>query len=87
MEGGTIVEDGAPAQLARSSNSRYAVLLQREAELQGRLRYGSQWRRIEMREGALYAMEPEPRESAAAEGSREERGMHATRAGAIETIA
>jgi ABC-type bacteriocin/lantibiotic exporter with double-glycine peptidase domain len=51
MEGGRIVEDGAPFDLARFPGSRYHKLIEQEIELKRDLFGKANWRRIEMAEG------------------------------------
>jgi ABC-type bacteriocin/lantibiotic exporter with double-glycine peptidase domain len=51
MDGGRIVEDGAPFDLARFPGSRYHKLLQQEVELKRDLFGKASWRRLEMAEG------------------------------------
>jgi ATP-binding cassette subfamily B protein len=58
IEGGRIVEDGAPAQLAASA-SRYRELLDAEKAVRERLWEGQHWRRIQIEDGSVAAMKPE----------------------------
>ena len=51
MEGGTIVEDGAPAELGKLAGSRYSTLLHREAALKRHLLHSGAWRRLHMENG------------------------------------
>jgi len=53
IEAGTIVEDGAPADLAAVPTSRYSELLRHEQALKRRLLLGANWRRLEMQNGEL----------------------------------
>jgi ABC-type bacteriocin/lantibiotic exporter with double-glycine peptidase domain len=53
MEGGAIVEDGPPSELARQPGSRYRALLEEEAELNRRWLRSAEWRRLEMEDGTL----------------------------------
>ena len=53
MEGGTIVEDGAPAELGKLAGSRYSTLLHREAALKRHLKHSGAWRRLHMENGSL----------------------------------
>jgi ATP-binding cassette subfamily B protein len=53
MEGGTIVEDGAPAELGKLADSRYSDLLHREAALKRHLKHSGAWRRLHMENGSL----------------------------------
>jgi ABC-type bacteriocin/lantibiotic exporter with double-glycine peptidase domain len=53
MEGGAIVEDGSPSELARQPGSRYKALLEEEAELNRRWLRSAEWRRLEMEDGTL----------------------------------
>ncbi|MBV9457577.1 MAG: ATP-binding cassette domain-containing protein [Bradyrhizobium sp.] len=53
MQSGTVIEDGAPAQLLEKPGSRYAALLNRELELRSRLLEGAEWRRLRMQQGVL----------------------------------
>ena len=54
VEGGRIVEDGAPAELAGAA-TRYRDLLRAEARVRKTLWEGKQWRRLSMVEGRLQA--------------------------------
>ncbi|HET8744963.1 MAG TPA: hypothetical protein VFM98_05135, partial [Ramlibacter sp.] len=56
VEGGRIVEDGAPRELARE-DSRYRAMLQAEEEVQSQLWQDAAWRRIRVEDGALHAGE------------------------------
>ncbi len=56
VEGGRIVEDGKPAELARSP-SRYRAMLAAEREVQTRLWQGPQWRRMRVENGAVRPLE------------------------------
>jgi ABC-type bacteriocin/lantibiotic exporter with double-glycine peptidase domain len=53
MEGGSIVEDGAPAELGKLAGSRYSALLYREAALKRHLLQSGAWRRLHMENGSL----------------------------------
>jgi ABC-type bacteriocin/lantibiotic exporter with double-glycine peptidase domain len=55
MEGGTVVEHGTPAQLARLPSSRYAALLRAEKEWKHHLLCASQWRRLQLQREAITA--------------------------------
>lgn len=63
IDGGRIVEDGDPRSLARDPDSRYATMLAEERAVHERIWGGSQWRRIEIRDGQLRAT-PRPEEAA-----------------------
>jgi ABC-type bacteriocin/lantibiotic exporter with double-glycine peptidase domain len=52
IEGGRIVEDGAPVKLARTG-SRYRELLEAERSVREQLWNGKHWRRIAMQDGKL----------------------------------
>ena len=54
VEGGRIVEDGTPTELA-AQPSRYSQLLAAEREVQARLWQGPQWRRVQVDNGAVRA--------------------------------
>jgi len=62
IEGGLILEDGAPPALAAQPNSRYARLLAAEKRALGRLS-GSEWRRFRVESGYVATdwKEREPR--------------------------
>ena len=51
MEGGTVIEDGKPHELARDHTSRYAQLLAAEVEARSGLWGASLWRRIRIHRG------------------------------------
>jgi ATP-binding cassette subfamily B protein len=53
MEGGTIVEDGVPAELGKLADSRYSALLHREAALKRHLKHSGTWRRLHLENGSL----------------------------------
>lgn len=53
MEGGTIVEDGAPAELGKLADSRYSALLHRESALKRYLKHSGAWRRLHIENGCL----------------------------------
>ncbi len=61
MEGGRIVETGAPAALAREPGSRLAALLEAERRLRDDLWLGGFWKRLRMDEGRVVS---EPEEAA-----------------------
>ena len=52
MEGGRLVEDGAPAALAEDTSSRYRALLDSERELM-KLWSEKTWRRFEIEDGKV----------------------------------
>jgi ABC-type bacteriocin/lantibiotic exporter with double-glycine peptidase domain len=58
VEGGRIVEDGAPAQLAASA-SRYRELLDAEKQVRERLWEGKHWRHIQIENGSIAATKTE----------------------------
>jgi ATP-binding cassette subfamily B protein len=62
VEGGRIVEDGAPAQLAQTA-SRYRELLDAETRVRQQIWQGAHWRRLHVAQGRL--SEPLPGEKAA----------------------
>ena len=53
IEGGRIVEDGDPKQLAASPESRYRALLQTEKKVRETTWSSSDWRRLRMERGRL----------------------------------
>jgi ATP-binding cassette subfamily B protein len=53
LDGGRIVEDGAPAHLAAQPESRYATLLRAELELLQSLRCDPGWRRLWLQDARL----------------------------------
>jgi ABC-type bacteriocin/lantibiotic exporter with double-glycine peptidase domain len=53
VEGGRIVEDGAPLELARRSGSRYRSLLEAEEAVREGLWAGVAWRRLRLEKGCL----------------------------------
>ncbi len=56
VEGGRVVEDGSPAELA-AQPSRYSALLAAEREVQARLWQDPQWRRVQVDNGVVRAVE------------------------------
>jgi ATP-binding cassette subfamily B protein len=53
IEGGRLVEDGAPTRLAQSAGGRYAALLMAEKGVREHLWSGNLWRRHRLEEGKL----------------------------------
>jgi ATP-binding cassette subfamily B protein len=53
IEGGRVIEDGAPRALAARESSRYRALLSSEAELRKGLWASSEWRRLRLEAGVL----------------------------------
>ena len=53
VEGGRIVEDGAPAELAAREDGRYRALLDAERQVRRDLWSGSRWRKLHMETGRL----------------------------------
>ena len=53
VEGGRIVEDGAPGDLAEDSASRYSALLAAEEEVRETIWSRSCWRRLRLEGGRL----------------------------------
>jgi ATP-binding cassette subfamily B protein len=53
VEGGQIVEDGAPADLAQRPESRYRAMLEAEAAVREELWSSGVWRRLELKRGLL----------------------------------
>jgi ABC-type multidrug transport system fused ATPase/permease subunit len=53
IEGGRIVEDGAPGALAADPGSRYAAMLDAETEVRTRMWTSAAWRRFHLRAGTL----------------------------------
>jgi ABC-type bacteriocin/lantibiotic exporter with double-glycine peptidase domain len=58
MENGRIVEDGKPRELAADPHSRYRALLDAEEAVRRGLWASAQWRRLQLRDGKLAALEP-----------------------------
>ena len=59
IEGGRIIEDGAPGKLYADSGSRYRALCDAEAEVRDRMWRGPRWRRFRMDSGTLAEHEVE----------------------------
>ena len=59
IEGGRIIEDGAPGKLYADSESRYRALCDAEAEVRDRMWRGPRWRRFRMDSGTLAEHEVE----------------------------
>jgi ATP-binding cassette subfamily B protein len=57
VEGGRIVEDGAPAQLSQTA-SRYRALLDAETAVRENMWQGAQWRRLQVADGRLKEQPP-----------------------------
>jgi ATP-binding cassette subfamily B protein len=53
IEGGCVIEDGSPAELAGRGGSRYRALLDAERRIEEEVWGAPQWRRLELRAGAL----------------------------------
>jgi ATP-binding cassette subfamily B protein len=53
IERGSVVEDGAPADLEAHAGSRYGALLQAEEDIRRGLWAGAEWRRVRMEQGRL----------------------------------
>jgi ABC-type transport system involved in cytochrome bd biosynthesis fused ATPase/permease subunit len=53
VENGKIVEDGAPAELARQANSRYRALLEAEESVREGSWSGGHWRHLRLEDGRL----------------------------------
>jgi ABC-type bacteriocin/lantibiotic exporter with double-glycine peptidase domain len=53
VEGGRIIEDGAPLELAEQADSRYRSLLEAEEEVREKLWAGVDWRRLRLERGHL----------------------------------
>ncbi|MBD0325618.1 MAG: ATP-binding cassette domain-containing protein, partial [Pyrinomonadaceae bacterium] len=53
VEGGKIVEDGAPQRLAEQKSSRYSALLEAERNVRAGLWSSSEWRRLTIDKGSL----------------------------------
>jgi ATP-binding cassette subfamily B protein len=53
VEGGQIVEDGPPIDLAKRPGSRYQTMLATEAAVREELWSSAAWRRLELKEGLL----------------------------------
>jgi ABC-type bacteriocin/lantibiotic exporter with double-glycine peptidase domain len=63
IEGGRIVEDGAPAELEAREGSRYRALLDAEEQVRSGLWSGAGWRRVHLEGGRLDEPEPAPPEA------------------------
>jgi ABC-type bacteriocin/lantibiotic exporter with double-glycine peptidase domain len=59
IDGGKIVEDGCPENLALQTNSRYSSLLKAEHELHQGLWTGCVWRQLRLEQGQLREVPPE----------------------------
>jgi ABC-type bacteriocin/lantibiotic exporter with double-glycine peptidase domain len=71
MEGGAVVEDGAPAELLRTESSRFKHMLDEEAELKRRWFRSVGWRRLHIENGILQDVStPGARVAASAERER-----------------
>lgn len=57
IDGGNIIEDGRPRELAKSASSRYRALLLAERHVRTNLWQGKQWRRIDIANGRVLANE------------------------------
>jgi ATP-binding cassette subfamily B protein len=53
IEGGRVIEDGRPAELAARIGSRYRALLEAERAVEASVWRGRQWRHVELRAGVL----------------------------------
>jgi ABC-type multidrug transport system fused ATPase/permease subunit len=62
MDRGRIVEDGAPAELATQTGSRYRALLEAEEAVRTKLWSGAEWRRLRMEDGRLVELKGEGNE-------------------------
>jgi ABC-type multidrug transport system fused ATPase/permease subunit len=60
IEHGRLREDGAPAQVCSSSNSRYSQLLEAEMRIRSGLWSSRLWRRIHIQSGRIVEKLPEP---------------------------
>ena len=60
VDGGRVVEDGHPSQLASDSGSRYAALLAAEEEVRTGMWSGGEWRRLRLQGQRLSETESEP---------------------------
>jgi ABC-type bacteriocin/lantibiotic exporter with double-glycine peptidase domain len=60
VEGGRIVEDGRPDELCAVPHSRYAELLEAEAQIRSGLWSGSVWRRVRIHSGRVVEQIPQP---------------------------
>jgi ABC-type bacteriocin/lantibiotic exporter with double-glycine peptidase domain len=63
VEGGRIIEDGDPRELAKNPESRYRALLDAEDAVRRSLWSSAQWRRLRIANGALAEEEPKCRVS------------------------
>lgn len=61
VEGGRVVEDGQPAKLASTADSRYAALLAAEEEVRRGLWSGGEWRRLRLQGRSLQTGQEHPR--------------------------
>jgi ATP-binding cassette subfamily B protein len=64
IEGGRVVEDGAPRQLALEPDSRFGAMLRSERALLGTTWGGADWRRLRITRGTL-ATDPKPSRASA----------------------
>jgi ATP-binding cassette subfamily B protein len=53
VDGGRVVEDGAPRELAANPHTRYSTLQRAESEVREGMWRGRPWRRLELRAGVL----------------------------------
>ena len=58
VDGGTIVQDGPPRELAEDCEGRYAAMLAREREVHQQLWGRSSWRRLQIRVGRVVSSLP-----------------------------
>jgi ATP-binding cassette subfamily B protein len=61
VDGGRVVEDGRPAELASDSGSRYAALLAAEEEVRTGMWSGGEWRRLRLEGQSLQPGQNHPR--------------------------
>jgi ATP-binding cassette subfamily B protein len=71
IDGGRIVEDGAPADLARDSRSRYRAMLDAEESVQRGLWSNNLWRRLCLKAGKLLEITLKPDGASLGQGSEE----------------
>ncbi len=53
IDGGRVVEDGAPRDLAARTGSRYAAMLEAETEVRTKMWASAEWKRLRLRGGVL----------------------------------
>jgi ATP-binding cassette subfamily B protein len=79
VESGRVVEDGCPADLSASPQSRYRALLEAESEVRTGLWESAGWRRLRLEEGRLSEAAPAPTAGPCAACRRDRPGRAACR--------